>query len=76
MLLISVAARKETIGSSEIGSDWVKNLQKRMFLKCRGFQIGEQNIALCSIDFDELCRISMCVLQMSHSQTGVGHVEI
>ncbi len=52
LLLISVATHKEAINGPKIGSNWFRNLQKRMFLKCCGCQIDEQNITLCSIDFD------------------------
>ncbi len=76
LLLISVVVCKKAIGGLEIGSNWAKNSQKRMFLKCRGCQIDEQNITLYSIDLDELCRISTCILQMSHSQICVGSAEI
>ncbi len=39
-----------------------------MFLKCFGHQIDEWNIKFCSADFDELWKISTCILQTSHSQ--------
>ncbi len=65
LLLISAAACKKTIGCPETGSHLVRNSQKRMFLKCCSHQINKRNIALCSTDFDEFCRISTCVLQTS-----------
>ncbi len=76
LLLISAVAHKKAISGPKIGSNWAKNLQKRMFLKCCDCQIDEHNIALCLTDFDELCRISTCILQTSYSQIGVGGVEI
>ncbi len=60
MLLISAAAPKKAIGGSKIRSNLVKNspiLSEVHFSK----------FALCSTDFDELCRISTCILQTSHS---------
>ncbi len=59
-----------------MGSNWIKNLQKRMFLKFCGHQINQWNIALCSTDFDDLCRIGICIPQTPHSQIGKGSAEI
>ncbi len=50
-----------------------------MFLKCYGCQIEEWNTTLHSTDFDELCRISTCILQTfqpDFSQIGVSGAEI
>ncbi len=76
LLLISMTACKKAIDGPEIGLNWVKNLQKRMFLKFCGSRIDEWNIALCSTYFDDLYRISTYILQTSDSQIGVGSVEV
>ncbi len=39
-----------------------------MFLKCYGCQIDERYTTFCSTGFDEVCRVSTCILQTFHSK--------